>query len=35
MSDKKISQLNAITDLANNDEFVVVDSGETKKIVLK
>jgi hypothetical protein len=33
MSDKKISQLNAITDLTNNDEFVVVDSGETKKIL--
>lgn len=33
MSDKKISQLTAITDLTNNDEFVVVDSGETKKIV--
>ena len=33
MSDKKISQLNAITDRTNNDEFVVVDSGETKKIL--
>ena len=33
MSDKIISQLTAITDLTSNDDFVVVDSGETKKIV--
>ena len=32
MSNKKISELTAITDLTTSDEFVVVDGGVTKKI---
>lgn len=32
MSNKKISQLTATTDLVSADEFVVVDGGTTKKI---
>jgi hypothetical protein len=34
MSNKKISQLIATTDLVNADEFVVVDGGTTKKITI-
>lgn len=35
MSNKKISQLTATTDLVNADEFVVVDGGTTKKITFQ